>query len=318
MSLGVLMFIMGYFGAQSYLKRTIFNIMDEEVDSILNYVDGCLNVDTLEAFTSNAVEDEIATGRSAAMNDPLYLEQEACIVSVSQFNPRAWVYTYYEVDAKTLAFSLDMWNVTSPEDGSPLGYTFTNADWDFEQNQLGLKDTYTYGQLELDEETGVYYYGTTSPLRDSSGKVVGGIAVYLDAGWTVEQLQTLSSYLLVIFIGIFALVTILVLTITRRAMSQLGTLQAASRRVADGDYTLITAKPQRVDDELSMLTELFNTMLDKVEEREEDLQTQVEELKLQIDNEKRKKDVKDIVDSQFFKDLKERAAEVRRQRAQKE
>jgi len=318
LSLGVLMFIMGYFGAQAYLRETIFNIMDEEIESILDYVDGCLNVDALEAITSNAALDEISNGRSAAMNDPLYLEQEACIASVEEFNPRAWVYTYYEVDANTLAYSIDMWNVTSPVDGSPLGYTFTSADWDFEENQLGLVETYPYDDLELDEETGVYYYATTSPLRDASGKVVGGIAVYLDAGWTVEQLQNLSRYLLVIFVGIFVVVTALVLAITKRAMSELGTLQAASRRVAEGDYTPIAIKPQKVDDELSTLAELFNTMLDKVEEREEILENQVEELKLKIDEEKRTKEVKEIVDSQFFKDLKERAAEVRRQRQQKE
>lgn len=318
MSLGILMFIMGYFGARAYLRETIFNIMDEEVESILDYVDGCLNVDALETFTSNAVPDEISIGRSAAMNDPLYLEQEACIASVRQFNPRAWVYTYYPVDENTMAFGLDMWNVTSPKNGSPLGYTFTSADWDFEQHRLGLQGMYTYDELGLDEETGLYFYGTTSPLVDSKGNLAGGIAVYLDAGWTVEQLQILSNYLLAIFVGIFVLVTVLVLTITQKSMSELGTLQAASRRVAEGDYTPIVVKPQRLDDELSTLAGLFNTMLDKVEEREETLENQVEELKLQIDHEKRAKDVKEIVESQFFKDLKGRAAEVRKQRQQKE
>ena len=318
LSLGVLMFIMGYFGARAYLRETIFNIMDEEVDSILDYVEGCLDEEVLYSFTSNAALDEISTGRSAAMNAPLYLEQEACVASVEQFNPRAWVYTYYPVDETTMAFGIDMWNVTSPENGSPLGYSFTEIDGDFEQHQFGLQGTYTYEQLEIDEETGIYYYGTTSPLVTPSGKVVGGIAVYLDSGWTVEQLQNLSKYLLVIFVGIFVVVTALVLAITKRAMSELGTLQSASRRVAEGDYTPIAIKPQKVDDELSTLAELFNTMLDKVEEREEILENQVEELKLKIDEEKRTKEVKEIVDSQFFKDLKERAAEVRRQRQQKE
>jgi uncharacterized protein involved in exopolysaccharide biosynthesis len=59
-------------------------------------------------------------------------------------------------------------------------------------------------------------------------------------------------------------------------------------------------------------------MLDKVEEREEKLEDQVEQLKVQIDMEKRNKDVKEIVESEFFQDLKQRAAEVRKQRSQKE
>ncbi len=317
MSLAALMFTMGYFGAQTYLKDTIFSIMDEEAESIETYVKECLDVDALQSFTESAAPYDEANGIPEAMQDPQYLKLQDCVASVAQFNSRAWVYTYYKVDENTLAFGVDMWNTTEPENGSPLGYTFTYADGDFEEHLLGLEYLNAYDDLVYDEELGVYYYATTSPLVNSNGEHVGGLAVYLDAGWTVEQLQNLSENLLVIFICVFALVAVFILTITRRAMSQLETLQKASRRVADGDYTLIPVKIQRIDDEISMLTDLFNTMLDKVEEREEDLEQQVEQLKLQIDNEKRQKDVKEIVESEFFQDLKNRAATVRKQREQK-
>jgi HAMP domain-containing protein len=318
LTLGVLMFILGYFGARSYLRETIDQIMDEEIVSIREYVMDCINVDELQAFTNDIAQTPSYAGGAANITDPRYWKQQACLDDVHQFNPRAWVYTYYVVDTETMAFSLDMWNTTDPVNGSAPGTTFRREDGDFEEHLLGLKGVHSYNELVYDEIFNVYYYGATSPLVNSSGETIGGLAIYLDAGWTVENLQILSNSLLIIFAGLFALITILVLAITQRSMSELGTLKAASVRVAEGDYTPIVLKPYKVDDELSTLAALFNTMLDKVEEREEKLEDQVERLKVQIDNEKRKKDVKEIVESEFFQDLKQRAAEVRKQRSQKE
>ena len=317
LGLGLALFVVGYFGAQNYLKNIIYNIVDEEAESIENYVRACLNVDVLESYTRGRPAYPEETGQPPEMQDPLYLELQDCVASVYQFNPRAWVYTYYQIDENTLAFGVDMWNKIDPPYGSQLGYPFTEADGEFEEHLIGLKELYSHDELVYDETFDVYYYVTTSPLRNTNGEVVGGLAIYIDAGWTVERLQTLSNDLLFIFAGIFALITIFVLSITHRAMRELGTFKEASVRVSNANYTPIVLNPRKFEDELSILADMFNTMVDKVEQREEDLQTQVEELKLQIDNEKREKDVKEIVDSQFFKDLKQRAAEARQQRQKK-
>lgn len=144
------------------------------------------------------------------------------------------------------------------------------------------------------------------------------MVIYLDAGTVVESLQVLSNSLIVVFAAAFIVVSLLVLGITRSVTSELVALQNSAKRVAEGDYTPITLKPHTINDEASTLGELFNIMLDKVRQREENLQHQVEELKIQIDMEKRSKDVKEIVESEFFQELKNRAATVRKQRQQKE
>ena len=94
-------------------------------------------------------------------------------------------------------------------------------------------------------------------------------------------------------------------------------LQNSAKRAANGDYAPITLNPENLDDEVSVLEEQFNLMLNKVRQREEKLKKQVEALTIQIDMEKRSKDVKEIVESEFFQDLKNRAATVRKQREQK-
>lgn len=317
MSLGVLMFIMGYFGAQNYLRDTIYKIMKNETDSIREYVEGCLDEDQLQALTTGDVEYDEAAGWPNGMTDERYWEQAECLASVDEFNYGTEIFTYYQKADSTLAFGVDQYAVVLPEDSYALGEDVLQDD-DYDYLLRGLENVTYYEDLEYFEEEDIYYFAVTSPLRNSQGVVIGGLTIYLDANLAVESLQTLSEYLILIFVVAFIVVSLLVFGITRSVTSELVVLQTTSKRVAEGDYSPISMKPHKVDDEVSTLAGLFNTMLDKVRERETKLQNQVEELQIQIDMEKRSKDVKDIVDSEFFQDLKQRAAEVRKQRQQKE
>lgn len=319
MILGIIMFVAGYFGAREYLRSTIYRIMGEEIDSIRTYVENCLDENELQALTSENIAYDESAGWPDGMNDPRYWRQQQCLDLVYDFTDRAEIFTYYRVDENTLAYGLDQWATLVPEESYILGEEILNdEDDDYEGLVQGLSQIHYYDELEYDEIDDIYYFAVTSPLTNSNGVVIGGLSIYLDASWTVESLQELSNYLLAIFSAIFVAVTMLVLGITRNVTSELVALQAKSKRVAEGDYAPIELRRHRFDDEVSTLGELFNTMLDKVRQREEKLQTQVEELRIQIDMEKRGKDVQQIVESEFFQDLKQRAAAVRKQRQQKE
>jgi hypothetical protein len=56
---------------------------------------------------------------------------------------------------------------------------------------------------------------------------------------------------------------------------------------------------------------VFETMMDKVRQREEKLKQQVTELKIEIDQTKRQKQVSEIVDTDFFQDLVIKARKLR-------
>lgn len=318
MGLGIIMFIMGYIGAREYLRSTIYKIMDEEVNSIREFVTACMDIDELRSLTIE-VKGDFSENWPDSMTDDRYWNQQECLVKVSDYNPRAELYTYYAVNENTLANGLDQYATLYPDESYVFGETFTAADdEDFTYLLQGLQETTRYPDLKFDDESQIYYYAVVAPLRNSKNEVVGGLAIYLDAGSVVESLQILSNYLIAIFTVLFIVVAALVLGITRNVTSELVALQSTSKRVAEGDYSPIPLKIHRFNDEVSTLGELFNTMLDKIRQREQTLQTQVEELKIQIDMEKRSKDVKDIVESEFFQDLKQKAAQVRKQREQKE
>ena len=316
MSLSAVMFVFGYFGAQNYLRDTIYEIMRDDTDDIRAYVEGCLDEDQLQAITSGAVSYDESAGWPNDMTDQRFWDAADCLASVEDFNPRTEIFTYYQTSNSSLAFGVDQWVVLQPEDSYLLGEEIIQ-DEDYGYLLQGLQEITYYDELNYSEEDDTYFFAVTSPLLNSQGAVIGGLTIYLDAGFAVDSLQSLSDILAIIFVVIFIIVAVLVLSITHNVTAELIDLQNSAKRAANGDYAPITLNPENLDDEVSVLEEQFNLMLNKVRQREEKLKKQVEALTIQIDMEKRSKDVKEIVESEFFQDLKNRAATVRKQREQK-
>jgi CRP-like cAMP-binding protein len=102
-----------------------------------------------------------------------------------------------------------------------------------------------------------------------------------------------------------------------------------SQRIAEGDYSFAlqqiqtnqtTIAGQRAPDEAraAELLSAFFRLVEGVKKREEALQQQVRELKIQIDETKRTQEVDNLTSSDFFARLKAKSQELRRQRAENE
>ncbi len=316
LALITVIFAASYFGIRQYLRNTIYNLLDEETTAITDYITDCLDTDVLNSMVMDGVDYDESAGWSEGMIDERYWDQQLCLETAGASNPRTAIFTYHVVDQNTLIYGLDQYAMLDPEYSYVFGEEALKEDEDYENMLRGLKGVYHYDDLKHDEAGGIYYYATITPIKTPSGETIGGLVVYLAANFATESLQYISNILLALFAVIYALFVLLVLVITRRVTAQLTELQAAASRVADGNYTPITLKPQSVNDEVSALAGLFNIMLDKVRVREESLKQEVVELKIQIDMERKNKEVKEIVESEFFQDLKTRAATARKQRQQ--
>jgi nitrogen fixation/metabolism regulation signal transduction histidine kinase len=91
------------------------------------------------------------------------------------------------------------------------------------------------------------------------------------------------------------------------------TLTRSAERVAEGDYSegVIPELLGFVRDETTTLAEVFRQMVAKVAAREQRLKEQVRELRIEIDEVKRKEQVREIVETDFFQDLKIKAHAMR-------
>ena len=71
-------------------------------------------------------------------------------------------------------------------------------------------------------------------------------------------------------------------------------------------------------DEVGQLREHFNAMVSEVYQREEMLKKRVQELEIAIDEEKSRQQVEEIVETDFFRDLREKAQVMRARRSREE
>lgn len=89
------------------------------------------------------------------------------------------------------------------------------------------------------------------------------------------------------------------------------------QKVSCGDYQINSIKPQRnkySDEAIATLAAEFALMTTCVQEREEELRQQVLDLHIVIDEAKRKQDFEEIIESDFFQNLKEKAKHMRQQK----
>lgn len=95
-----------------------------------------------------------------------------------------------------------------------------------------------------------------------------------------------------------------------------------SQRIAAGDYGFAKEQMEKVratvvlsqqadDERANRFLATFFRMVDDIREREEALQTELTQLIIQIDDGKRKKDLKELTGSKFFKKIKLKGDELR-------
>lgn len=148
------------------------------------------------------------------------------------------------------------------------------------------------------------------------------IAILATAGsiiWAVFD-DLVSHEAMVNNFYIAAIVSVLLLVIgfiaslvfVRKVTDPLAHLTGAATSIEKGNYDLTL--PENVSartDELGHLSRAFLQMARKVQEREKNLQKQVEELQIKIDRKRQAEEVSEIVETEYFRSLKEKARKFR-------
>jgi HAMP domain-containing protein len=158
------------------------------------------------------------------------------------------------------------------------------------------------------------WISTFSPVRATDGTVVGGVE--LDYPLTyVEQIQgQLRSRLIPVMIVSYLALILLVLVLSTSLTRPIERLTTATQRIAEGEYELDVRAivPNRFPDEILTLAVSVAAMAKKVAARERSLTREVQRLKVEIDEKRRDKSVREITESDFFADLTAKADQMRR------
>lgn len=124
---------------------------------------------------------------------------------------------------------------------------------------------------------------------------------------------------------VVAAVALILLGLVATAMSRtlarpLVQLTAAARQLERGELdesTLAALQQRRFADEVTTLAVVFRDMAAQVIRRERQLKTEISQLTIQIDHQKRSQQVAEITETDYFRTLRENALEIRRRSRQR-
>jgi HAMP domain-containing protein len=279
---------------------------------------------TLHATMEGIDGDEFAALVSQGEPDPdtgvpsqdrRYQAHQQWLDLIHRIEPRANPYTYVKSpEDRDVLWVGDIFRIIRPEDGTQFLEPYTpQADFIL----LGLSQETSRMAIYSDEwGSWVSAYG---PIRDSQGQTVGAVGIDFAADYVGQVQQQIRNSVLQAFLLTYGVLFVLIFILSRVLTRPIVKLTSMASCVAKGWYDqdfsgLVSTRGPR--DEITSLAETFIVMVDKVREREESLKQQVAELKIEIDEVKRQQQVGEIVDSDFFQDLRSKAQVIRRRRGQ--
>ena len=256
-------------------------------------------------------------------DDPRYQNQMEWFEIVHNVEPRVYPYTFLideqennrrvgeaavesgELEVIYLVDSLWLFNQDKAlfflESGSPSSYSLTA----FEEGTSQFRDLYTdpWGSW-------ISYY---LPVKDASGDVVAVLGADIEADHILEVQKAIRDRIWAAFGVTYGTLLLLVYLLSDVLTRRLNHLTLMAGKIAEGDYdqNLTAFSESAWQDEISKLSKVFELMVSKVRKREETLKQQVAELKIEIDQVKRDKQVREIVETDFFKDLLGKARDMR-------
>lgn len=293
----------------------------------------------IDDLVSLYTDPELAKNPEAVKSDPRYQEQLDWFNTIHMVEPRAWPYTFVLVDAdpatleagSILAAGSDRPEIATSNqvsvlpEGETLPSVFLTDLWvDFDSSkaasflEISTASPYTLDVYRTKEAVNRPLYddgqfgswiSTYVPLKDDAGQVVAVLGVDFEADYVREVQQAIRRRILIVFGIAYASLFISVYMMSDLLARPILGLTQTAKRIGEGDYehNLDTFSNQRMPDEISKLAEVFALMVSKVRQREENLKKQVAELKIEIDESKRQKQVSEIVYSDFFQDLQAKA-----------
>lgn len=157
----------------------------------------------------------------------------------------------------------------------------------------------------------VNYIYAYAPLTRYQGVVVVSVRLREFLA-PLERLATQSFLsLLLIGVGVVLISLIVARSITKPIRALVSAAHALKHDQFDEFDPRVLRRYAQGSDDMAELAQVFLEMAQAVEQRQDQLEEELSELKIEIDQEKRKKSVAEITSTDYFQDLRQRAQQLR-------
>jgi nitrate/nitrite-specific signal transduction histidine kinase len=165
-------------------------------------------------------------------------------------------------------------------------------------------------------------YGSKNGFGWKLNVVIGTQIIYVPANKVFDNAHKTFSLVLTIFLVIFTIVILSINLLLRQNVIQpIKPLAELAKKITTDSMTSdvkVETEIQQIDiitkrsDELGQLGKVFQRMIREIHIREQKLKQQVQELKIEIDNKKRARQVSEIESSEYFQQLQQEAKDIRK------
>ena len=266
---------------------------------------------TLRANAAQKFGEATQTGFS---EDERYQRLMDDLQTIHNIEPRAWPYIFIKAEGEQrLTYIADLWARYDPSKVAPFLFTRSSRRSynGLTELTIRLDDNDQFTPYTDDFGSWVSAY---QPIKDEQGNIVGAVGVDFEADYVYEVQGAIRDRVFAAFVITYLGLFILVFWVSRTLTRPISTLTLAAKGIGEGNYNqdFSEVKPSgRISDEIGALADVFAIMVGKVYQREQTLRKQVEALKIEIDDTKRKAQVSEIADTDFFRDLQKKAREMR-------
>lgn len=274
-----------------------------DLSVVLNYASSFISGD--DALTINASGEDSA----------VFERVRSALVAAAELPLRSDVSAFVALPAEN--GGLNTLVSTSPE--------VSEGVWDSaetimaEAAQIALSDEQDFHVQQFFLGEGTVRTSGFTPLTNSSGEVVGIIGADISANWVFDVRNEVLKVTLMVFAILYPVMIATIFYISGRITRPLRQLIAAAETVEKGEpfRPESIADIQIYSDELGLMARVFSRMAVEVQAREAALKQQVKTLEIQIDQAKRNKQVEEITETDFFKDLQRKKELLRAKMGEK-
>jgi methyl-accepting chemotaxis protein len=234
---------------------------------------------------------------------------------MSQIDPRGAFYSYTQGKQAGEVVFVGSSGALAPE---PWGALFLQSviypPGDAAIILAGTQEVTLYLDIYTDQNFGGDWVTGYAPIHNSTGQTVGAVGIDFRADYVRQVQSDVRDRFVPAAIISAVLLVGMVYLVSRLLTRPVSTLTDFADRIGEGDYNqdLSRLTGGRFHSEINKLAQVFEIMVGKVRQREENLKKQVAELQIMIDETRRQEQVDQIVDSDFFRDLQKKAQTIRK------
>jgi HAMP domain-containing protein len=317
-------FIASYYWFYEYTSDRVFQTITDDLQETLNgAVQGMDKEGFVKLYEEESTNNPMCPPKKPTADtpkeengyypedNPLYIAHENWLLAVQQIEPQTRIYTYIKgIDAGEVIAIGSTGYFREPRGGLRFCQRYTSTTSRIYDGLTAQVDAWT----PYPDSFGTWIT-SYMPIIDNNGLVIGAIGIDIEASYIAEVRANILRNGAIAFVLSYVLIFFLVYWLSGFLTRPIIGLAGVAKEIGEGDYSHEWKDeiddPRKFRDEIDTLTGVFKVMVDKVAQREKTLRARVQQLEIMVDRSKLDKQVKEIVESDFFQDLQSKVQGMR-------